>query len=98
MTVYVDTLRGYPMEAIQPAARRVGQAWCHMLADNMDELHAMARTIGMRASWFQPHDRRTWMHHYDLTPRRRTMALEAGAQEINIKDWIRQHRQGGGTE
>lgn len=51
---------------------------CHMYADTLEELHAMARSIGMRRSWFQ--DKET-LPHYDLVPARRKAAVQLGAIE-----------------
>lgn len=35
---------------------------CHMTADSLDELHAMAKLIGLKKSWFQERS----SPHYDL--------------------------------
>ena len=50
---------------------------CHMYADSLEELHAMAEAIGMRREWFQPDGGR--LPHYDLVPARRAKAVELGA-------------------
>ena len=52
----------------------------HMLANDLDALHAMARKIGLRREWFQ--DKR--FPHYDLTASRRQRAVAAGATEIEF--------------
>jgi len=49
---------------------------CHMYADTLDELHAMALSIGMKRAWFQNHPE---FPHYDLVPARRERAVAAGA-------------------
>ena len=70
MTVYVDDMRA-----------RVGRMiMCHMLADTSDELHAMARSIGVRRKWCQHEG--TWKEHYDICLAKRKMAVDSGAQEI----------------
>jgi hypothetical protein len=74
MSVYVDELR--------PTART--KAWpftmaAHMLADTIDELHAMAEAIGLRREWFQPRS----TPHYDLTASRHKLALARGAKRIS---------------
>src|SRR5574341_2178142 len=89
MAVYVDPLFTWPADAYRgrdsAQARRVGarngHQWCHLFTDGaVDELHALARAIGMHRTWFQP-DRDGG--HYDLTPRRRLAALLAGAVEVD---------------
>lgn len=51
---------------------------CHLYADTLEELHAMAQAIGMRREWFQNHPEHP---HYDLVPTRRLRAVELGAIE-----------------
>jgi uncharacterized protein DUF4031 len=65
---------------------------CHMWADSLEELHAMAARIGMRRAWFQDDPR---LPHYDLTPSRRAMALRAGAMEASLKERLRAVRMHG---
>jgi len=87
MTVYVDRLRswgetvGYHGQHASQAARvgaRHGHRWCHMFADeaSADELHALARKVGLRREWF---DR----DHYDLVPTKRAKVIAAGAVELS---------------
>jgi hypothetical protein len=76
MSVYVD-------EARNPLGR---MKMCHMIADTLDELHAVADQIGMRRTWFQP----TSFPHYDVSLTRRKVALELGAivltrRELGLK-------------
>jgi hypothetical protein len=57
-----------------------GLKWCHLLADDIDELHRFAARLGVhRASYQGPP--RTSAPHYGLTAfeRRRAMALGARA-------------------
>lgn len=73
MSVYVDQ--------VQEWGARKGFKWtrsCHMYADTVEELHAMADAIGMRREWFQDHAR---LPHYDLVPARRARAVALGAVE-----------------
>jgi len=51
---------------------------CHMFADTIAELHAMADRIGMRRAWFQPFS----FPHYDVAKGRRTLAVRYGAVEV----------------
>lgn len=76
MPVYVDPLmnHGWVLRGrVVPS--------CHMLTDDMtlEELHALATRIGMKRAWFQSRS----TPHYDLTPKRRSMAIAAGAVEID---------------
>jgi len=68
--VYVDDMNA-------PATvGRLHSIWCHMYADTDAELHAMARRIGLRRSWFQYSQH---LPHYDVTAQKRVQALKAGA-------------------
>ncbi len=74
MSVYVDPV----MEHGGSKSFRWPRS-CHMYADTLDELHAMAVAIGMRRAWFQPDEGR--LPHYDLVPARRISAVKLGAVE-----------------
>lgn len=75
MPVYVDDMRA-------PYGRMV---MCHMVADTLAELHAMADRIGLARRWYQgpPTTRRP---HYDISLAKRTLAIRDGAQEIRWRD------------
>lgn len=73
MSVYVDPVMAYGASKTFRWLRS-----CHMYADTLEELHAMARAIGMRREWLQTAD---GLPHYDLVPARRAMAVERGAIE-----------------
>lgn len=89
MGVYVDGLVQHASTAVAPAARfvsqRAGHRWCHMVADTVDELHALAARIGLKRSWFQG-------DHYDLVPSKRAAALAAGATELPRRPFIEKLR------
>lgn len=50
----------------------------HMMADSLEELHAMADRIWLRRECFQTHG----TPHYDICQKKRRLALEYGAVEI----------------
>jgi hypothetical protein len=68
MSVYVD-------DAIWSWA---GRKWCHLLADDIDELHRFAREVGLHRSSYQGPPKTT-KPHYDLTAVERERALRYGA-------------------
>ena len=80
MSVYVDEVRRWPTKI---RCFQAGSA--HLTADTLEELHELARAIGLRRAWFQ--DKR--VPHYDLTPSRREAALRAGAVFVSAKEQAR---------
>ena len=74
MSVYVDT-----------AWYRYGRmTMCHMLADSLDELHAMADRIGVAQHWF--HEKST--PHYDICKTKRALAVRLGAKEVSSRELV----------
>ncbi len=69
MTVYVDDMAA-------PYGRYV---MCHMIADTLPELHAMADRIGVQRKWFQ---HKISGDHYDIALSKRKLALRYGAVPI----------------
>jgi hypothetical protein len=68
MTVYVD-------DAIW---NWQGLRWCHLLADDADELHRFAAGLGIKRASFQSPPIAT-APHYDLTGYERARAIAMGA-------------------
>jgi len=68
MTVYIDSLR-LPYR---------GMLMCHMFADTLEELHAMADRIGVARKHFQKPPKAKW-HHYDICLTKRAKAVRCGA-------------------
>lgn len=88
MTIYVDGLVAHPPPKdaqTRRAGAPHGHRWCHLLCDPGEEeqLHAMARNIGLKREWFQEPKRLADLPHYDLTPPRRTVAVVLGAVELD---------------
>ena len=75
MPVYVD-------KATNPYGR---MKMCHMVADTLDELHAMADKVGMRRAWFQDSQDHP---HYDLSQTKRALAVQQGAIEIDSRQLV----------
>lgn len=89
MTVYVDNAR------IPARVGTIEGRWSHLTADTKPELHAFARQLGLRRSWFQDKPRGLW--HYDVTDGLRIRAVALGAREIDWRDrgpWTRPGREG----
>jgi hypothetical protein len=75
MACYVDTVRSYP-----DAGFRFTE-FCHLLADERQELHLMADALGVPRRFFQDH---RWRWHYDLPEHLRVRAVELGAVEVTM--------------
>ncbi len=69
MSVYVD-------ECVYPFGRMM---MCHMVADSLGELHAMAWALGLKQKWFQ----NTRHPHYDICKSKRALAVKLGAIEVD---------------
>jgi len=55
-----------------------GRKWCHLVADDIDELHRFARSLGLHRSSYQGPPK-TASPHYDLTAYERGRAIACGA-------------------
>ncbi len=72
MAVYVD-------EAIWSWQ---GRKWCHLIADDIDELHRFAATLGLHRLSYQGPPK-TPSPHYDLTAFERSRAIANGAESCD---------------
>jgi hypothetical protein len=70
MTVYVDDAVTWWR----------GQRWAHLMADTLEELHAMASQLGLPRRAFQD---KTSGAHYDVTEELRAQALRLGSVAIS---------------
>lgn len=87
MAVYVDPLFNY---GGGPSFRWTHS--CHMYADTLEELHAMAKAVGMKREWFQD---KPGFPHYDLVATRRSKAIKLGAIEQSRRhlfEWLKANR------
>jgi len=68
MTVYVDDVQ-----------HRFGNmVMCHMWADTLPELLAMADRIGVQRKWLQQPPKASWVH-FDIALSKKQLAIAAGA-------------------
>lgn len=74
MAVYVD----------QEENRFGRMIMSHLVADSLEELHAMADRIGLRRSWFQPRSH----PRYDVSRQKRALAMRFGAIEVDRKGLV----------
>ncbi|PYG27628.1 uncharacterized protein DUF4031 [Pelagimonas varians] len=74
VTVYVD----------KPQHRLGRMEMCHMLADSVVEFLAMADTIGVDRKWFQSQSH----PHFGICKAKRTLAIEAGAVEVDRRTLV----------
>lgn len=58
----------------------------HLVADTVDELHAMAQRLGLKRSWFQ--QSRNGMPHYDICQTKREQAIKLGAEVIDRRKMV----------
>ena len=82
MSVYVD-------DASIPYGRML---MSHLVADSLEELHAMADRIGVARRWFQ---RDASTPHYDVCRAKRALALRYGAVALDrraMAAWLRKWR------
>jgi len=76
MTIYVD-------ESKWPYRRMI---MCHMITDNEpDELHEMARKIGVSQTHYQDQGK---YNHYDVCKNMRTLAIKLGAVEVTSRQLL----------
>jgi len=77
--VYVDALR-----QTTPSQRWPYRQACHLLSDNLPELHDFAARLGLSRAWFQPKSH----PHYDLSLNKRRQAITRGAKEISPAEFL----------
>lgn len=75
MSVYVDAY-------FAPYGR---MQMSHMIADSLDELHAMADRIGVARRWFQE---KASFPHYDVCKAKRDLAIQLGAVRLEKRAFV----------
>jgi len=61
----------------------------HMAADTLDELHDMAKNIGVNGTHFQD---KKGKPHYDICKQNKMKAIQLGAQEVDDRKLIELYR------
>ena len=79
MTVYVDDMYLYEM------GKFGRMKMSHMIADTDEELHSMAKLIGVSKRWWQSPES-TSGSHYDICLSKRQLAIKLEAIPISLKE------------
>ncbi|HEX3334520.1 MAG TPA: DUF4031 domain-containing protein [Acidimicrobiales bacterium] len=87
LTVYVDDWRQ------RATVRGRTDRWSHLLADDPDELHAMAAALGIPPRGYQRHRRSEALNHYDVPEALRARAIELGAVAVSWRQMARLTRE-----
>ena len=87
LTVYVDDWRQ------RATVRDRTDRWSHLLADDPDELHAMAGALGIPLRAYQHHRRSAALNHYDVPEGLRRRAIELGAVAVTWREMARLTRE-----
>ena len=87
LTVYVDDWRQ------RATVRGRAERWSHLLADDPDELHAMAAALGIPRRGYQVHRRSAALNHYDLPESLRAQAIALGAVPVTWRQMARLTRE-----
>jgi len=77
MAVYVDA----------PIWRWAGRRWCHLMADDIHELHGFAARLGLTIHSYQGPPK-TSAPHYDITAFERSRALALGARAASRQEIV----------
>jgi len=87
LTVYLDDWRQ------RATIGRREDRWSHLLADDEEELHALAARLGIPGRGFQRHRRSAALNHYDLPESLRHRAIALGAVPISWREMARLTRE-----
>lgn len=78
MAVYVDA----------PIWKWQGRIWCHLMADDIAELHRFARSLGIHSLSYQGPPKSS-VPHYDITTYERDRAVRLGAIPCSRNEIVR---------
>jgi hypothetical protein len=87
LTVYVDDWRQ------RATIHQREDRWSHLLADDQEELHALAARLGIPLRGYQRHRRSAALNHYDLPENLRLAAIELGAVPVTWRQMARLTRE-----
>jgi hypothetical protein len=87
LTVYVDDWRQAATIRDRP------DRWSHLLADDPEELHALAAALGIPRRGYQEHRRSAALNHYDLPEALRVRAIALGAVPVTWREMARLTRE-----
>jgi hypothetical protein len=87
LTVYVDDWRQ------RATIRQREDRWSHLLADDQEELHALAARLGIPPRAYQRHRRSAALNHYDLPESLRLAAIALGALPVTWRQMARLTRE-----
>lgn len=63
----------------------------HMVADTEEELHDMAKRIGIARKWFQ-NKREDGIDHYDICKSKKALALQYGAILMSDREIVKKFK------
>lgn len=72
--IIIDTPRLYPGKR---------KKYCHMISDNINDLHSFAESLGVKRGWFEKSS--GGIPHYDLNEIQWRAAMNAGAIEVTYR-------------
>lgn len=84
MAVYVDETKTHQL----PKYGQKETRWCHMMTDQvkLEELHEMAKKLGLKREWFQDHP----LHpHYDMYGNKRSIAVLIGCVPLETMEMVK---------
>lgn len=91
--LYVDDLRDTSARIMPADEPQIETRRCWLMTDSdLDELHVFARRLGLDRASFQPDRTNVLLHHYELSPGRRALALRLGARPTTRSRYLRSQR------